>query len=406
LKFDGSTGGTGGTGGTGASGGSGGTGGSGGDVGDAGPDGPPPRCARIGAEQRITNTAGGTGVFSLLWDTDHYILVFKDETASGGDIMVLGLDQTGMPVGPPTPVEATPAPSALPALVKTPTGYVVAWQEGTVPQLVHVHALDGRGAPRGGGVDVASSMADAARPTVAQAPGGTAIAWMDVTSGVQSVFTALLDANLQVVLSAGVRRIGSSTDAAAFPSLVGDGTTTAILWSDQRTGVFDIRFEKLGAQLQPQGAETVLRDATNDAQLGRMIQTSFGYLAAWEDGRSGNTNEIYAAITNASGVRQLETLVEEPGTGDANWPNMAWNGTAAGIVYYQFRGGSPQIFISFVDASGQRVGNGSDLQVSDTPGGARARFPDIEWTGTEFGVAWIDTRETSPQVYFARVNCQ
>jgi hypothetical protein len=30
----------------------------------------------------------------------------------------------------------------------------------------------------------------------------------------------------------------------------------------------------------------------------------------------------------------------------------------------------------------------------------------VLWTGQAFGVAWIDTRGTSPQLYYTRVTCK
>jgi hypothetical protein len=190
----------------------------------------------------------------------------------------------------------------------------------------------------------------------------------------------------------------------SFPWLAGDALSLAALWSDGRNGPLDIRFARLDGKLA-KTHETPLRAAPKDAVLGRMIKTSFGYLAAWEDTRSGQ-NEIHMALTDSTGTLVGSGLVEEPGTGDANWPNLAWNGSAAAIVYYQFRARAPQVFLSFVDAMGRRVANGSDAQVSRTPLGARARFPDVLWTGSEFAVAWIDERSGKPQLYFRRVTCR
>lgn len=91
-------------------------------------------------------------------------------------------------------------------------------------------------------------------------------------------------------------------------------------------------------------------------------------------------------------------------TGNANWSHQAWTGSSAGIVYYQFRSGRPQIFLTFIDPTGARIGGAADSQVSDTP--AQARFPDVQWNGSTFGVLWIDTRDGSPQLYFNNASCQ
>jgi hypothetical protein len=119
--------------------------------------------------------------------------------------------------------------------------------------------------------------------------------------------------------------------------------------------------------------------------------------------RSGD-NEIQMALVDPQGHKIGGGLVEEPDSGDANWPNMAWTGTSAGIVYYQFRTGRPQIFMSFVDATGARVGGLHDVQVSDGTSGW-SKYPDVAWTGRQFGVMYVDTRDGTPDLWLQSVAC-
>jgi hypothetical protein len=93
-------------------------------------------------------------------------------------------------------------------------------------------------------------------------------------------------------------------------------------------------------------------------------------------------------------------------TGAANWPHLAWAGSSAGIAYYQFRSGGPQIFMTFIDALGARVGGAADAQISNTPPGAEAKYPDVQWTGSGFGILWVDTRDGHPELYFNQALCQ
>ena len=68
------------------------------------------------------------------------------------------------------------------------------------------------------------------------------------------------------------------------------------------------------------------------------------------------------ALVDPSGSHALGGgLVEQANTGDADWPNISWDGSAAAIVYYQFRGGRPQIYMTFVDGTGARVSGLSRL---------------------------------------------
>lgn len=360
----------------------------------------PPVCAVVGADLRLTN-AGAVQAFALRWDTDRYVLAYSDEATGAGDIYVGAWKADGTPAEPARLVEGTALPSREPSLTKTASGFVVAWEEASSPRSIRLSQIDSAGRPTGVIATAGYSVADEARPVVTEAPGGIAVTWMSVTDGIESAHVGLLDGDL--ALTGPAVRLGPATTRAVFPWIVGDAVSLAAVWSDGRDGVLDLRFARLDPQMDVM-AEAPLRAASNDARLGRVIKTSFGYLAAWEDDRSGD-NEIYMALTDSLGAKLVEGLVEEPMTGDANWPNMAWNGSEAGIVYYQWRGGTPQIYMSFVDAMGKRVGDGADVQVSRNPMGW-ARYPDVQWTGSEFGVAWIDTRDGAPQVYFNRVRCR
>jgi hypothetical protein len=188
--------------------------------------------------------------------------------------------------------------------------------------------------------------------------------------------------------------------------VAGGSDTLGIVWSDKASGPYDVKFASLDAQLGGTPASTSLRGtAQGDCLLPRLIRTTFGYVAAWEDTNTGDDNQISMALLDPRGARIGGGLVEEPNSGDANWPNIAWTGTAAGIVYYQWRANRPQIFISFVDGKGKRIAGLHDLQVSAGDAGW-SKFPDVVWTGREFGVVYVDTRDGASGLWLQRVACQ
>jgi hypothetical protein len=361
---------------------------------------PLPSACKVSTLEKKIATPAGTASFAWLWDRDHFVVAYVDPQSGSGDIATLLLSADGSPLGAPHVVEATDAASDLPTMVKTQNGYLIAWQEGTAGKAAYAHAVDGAGAPVGAGVTVGASSSDQARPVISGAPGGFVVAYMDKPLGAPVVDVAFLDANMNV---SGPGRVPAS-GVGAYPWLAGDSNGVSILWSDRRGASYDIHFGPLDpSSLAVMSDVAVRTGAPNDALLGRMIKTDFGFLSAWEDMRADD-NQIYFALTKSDGSILYEGVAEEPNSGDANWPNMAWTGSAAGIVYYQFRDGGPQVFISFVDGTGKRVGGLHDLQVSKSA--RAARFPDVQWTGTSFGVAWIDTRDGRPELYFAQVTCR
>ena len=330
---------------------------------DGGDAGPPSACAHASGEAKIPAGAG-TNDFSFVWDTDHYVVAYVDPRYGNGDIYTILLNPDGSARGPATVVESTPAASALPSLLITPTGYLVAWEEGSAGLAVYLHALDKNAQPTGEGVTVASTDSSQARPVLSLAPGGVAITWMDSVLGVNAVDVALLDMNL---MSSSPMNVAPTSGGAGWPWIAGDASHAAIAWSDHRAGEYDVHFADLSAGPAMQGDEALRSGEPNDALLPRMIETSFGFMAAWEDMR-GSDNQIFMSMVDPTGKVLAQGLVEDPNSGDANWPNIAWDGTAAAVVYYQWREGNPEIYISYVNTMGQHVRGLNDLQVSGTPG--------------------------------------
>jgi hypothetical protein len=256
--------------------------------------------------------------------------------------------------------------------------------------------LDLAGNPLAPAVGVATSTAREARPVLARGPAGAVLGWMDLYEGRDTSRVAKVSPALALDTP---RRLGDSSSC--WPSVAGDGITTSALWTDAKAGVYGVRIARFDEHMNVM-MESALHQTMEDIRLSRIIRTTFGYLAAWENGK----NEIHMALVATSGGKIAEDLVEEPKTGDAVWPNMAWSGSAAGIVYEQRRGPATQVYLTVRDSTGARVGGGADQQVSHTTAGSRAGFADVQWNGQQFGVTWIDTRGGAPQLYFSNLACK
>jgi hypothetical protein len=362
-------------------------------------------CARLGNETKLAFGAGAQA-FAFAWDKDHYVVVYPDPAS--GDIFAGTLASDGAAAGSAVDVQVTPARSDLPSLVKTSSGYMVAWEEGSAGNAVYARALGPNALPVGEGVTVAATQLQQPRPVLARAPGGEiAVTWMDqFADGTQGVQVASLDPSTMEV--SGPLRV-ASTDTAGWPWIAGDDAALALVWRDQGTESngspsYDIPFASIDPKtLQASGRTSLRGSGPTQATLARMVRTDAGFLAAWEDDR-GTDNAIFMSLVDLTGAHIGGGLVEEPNSGDANWPNMAWTGQAGAIVYYQWRDERPQIFMSFVDPKGNRIGGLHDLQVSNGSGGT-SKYPDVVWTGSEFGVMYVDTRDGGPSLWFQRVSC-
>lgn len=93
---------------------------------------------------------------------------------------------------------------------------------------------------------------------------------------------------------------------------------------------------------------------------------------------------------------------------DSLFPSAAWSGSNYGVAYSDSRdGGEPAIYFSRISAKGAKAG--VDLKLSNSLN--ISYNPNIVWNGTEFGVVWsdysrydADNDANGCSLYFTRVN--
>jgi hypothetical protein len=362
---------------------------------------PPSECQLTGPEVALTQ---GADVFTmtLAWDTDHYLMAYVDRSMGGGDLFVLSFGPDGTPRGAPTAVVSTPTETKSPRMTKLASGdYLLTWEEGAAPAIISAMVLDANGTPKSAPTDIAASPSEEARPIVATSPEGPVIAWMEGAYPGSQAFIARFDPS-GAFMPGTKKSLGVGT---GFPHVATNAMGLGLVFSQSDPAeIASIEFGMLDASLEVTGRQT-LRAPAGDARLARLDQRGMGFIAAWEDFRLADEQVFMALVDPSTGGKTAETLVENPGTGSANWPNIAStsDGSNSAIVYYQFRQRRPQIFLAYIDAAGNKVGG--DLQVSNAPVTASAKYPEIQWSGSNFGVTWLDTRDGAAQAYFASVVC-
>lgn len=125
------------------------------------------------------------------------------------------------------------------------------------------------------------------------------------------------------------------------------------------------------------------------------------YGIAWEDNRDGSS-EVYFARISESG----ETLGSERRiTTDAAQsysPSLVWNGEEYGLAWVDERDGSPEIYFTRFSQEGERIGQETRVTTSLDS----ARLPSVVWADGEYGVAWEDHRDDGIEIYFARLSSE
>jgi hypothetical protein len=85
-------------------------------------------------------------------------------------------------------------------------------------------------------------------------------------------------------------------------------------------------------------------------------------------------------------------------TGNSERSSLAWTGSEYGVSWVDTRNGSYEIFFARASVAGAKLD--ADLRVTTT----YSTRPSLAWTGSEFGLSWTDDRDGNDEIYFARIS--
>jgi hypothetical protein len=203
----------------------------------------------------------------------------------------------------------------------------------------------------------------------------------------------------------GVRSQPATADDASYPRIASDGFGGAIItWYDLRSGKSDIYAQRVDASgnclWATDGVGVRSQPGTPEGAYAPTIAPDGfgGAIIAWEDRRSGSSNdEIYAQRVDSNGNRLWTTdgvgVRSQPGTpGVAFGPAIATDGSGGAIItWIDIRYGKNDIFSQRVDSNGNRLWTTDGVEVRVTVDGAD--IPQIASDGNGNAIiAWRDDR--------------
>jgi hypothetical protein len=253
-------------------------------------------------------------------------------------------------------------------------GAIVAWYDGrgaTANDIYAQHVLaSGANDPAWpvDGAPVCVTTGTQSFPAiVSDGAGGAIVVWKDTRSGVS------FDVYAQRVAPSGAPAPGWPVDGRALcaaagtqdaPQLVGDGAGGAIVaWRDSRAGTTDIyAHHVLGSGVVdpawPADGRALCAAAGSQSGPRLVGDGAGGAIVAWEDQRSGLTNDVYAHHVLASGQPDPlwpvdgRALCTAPNSQDYPMPVSDGAGGAI-VVWSDYRGGSAyDVYAQHVTASG------------------------------------------------------
>ena len=185
-------------------------------------------------------------------------------------------------------------------------------------------------------------------------------------------------------------------------AVASDGVNHLVLWSDPRSGagndIYGVRVGPDGGLLDRDGLAISI--ATGAQSYPAVAFGAAGYLAAWNDDRSGST-DIYGACVAADGsVLDPAGIVISAATGAQGYPAVAYGDSIYLVAWADNRDTVTHIYGSRVALDGTVLDSAGIAICVDAAGQGH---PAAAYDGANFLVVWEDSRGADEDIYGARV---
>jgi len=196
-------------------------------------------------------------------------------------------------------------------------------------------------------------------------------------------------------------RVTDAPGGSQRPSLVWTGQSLVVVWEDLRDdlagGDGDLYLTRLSASGAKQIDDVSIVDAAGTSGYATAVWNGGTVAVVWEDFRNGNT-EIYFARYGVDGARVGAEVRVTDTAAESYDPSIVWTGSEYGVAYDEGGPTAGEVILLRVAADGSVVSAG--LRSSDPRRSARAS---VAWDGGEYGVAWEDGRSGRNKAYFGLV---
>ncbi len=292
----------------------------------------------------------------------------------------------------------TAAPSAqfAPAVASDGADYLVVWHDnrnGPGLDLYGARVTGGGEVLDPSGFAITTAVNDQWQAAVAFNGTNYLVAWQDARSGGQDIYAARVTPGGQVLETNGLPVVTLANDqrVPAVASLNGD---FLVAWQDGRNGaanqdIYAARITGGGTLVETNGF--VVSNAANSQSAPAVAVVGANYVVAWHDFRSGVSLDVYAArVTGGGALLDANAFVVSAAANDQWNVAIAGAGATGLIAWEDGRNGTDEdLFAARIDEQGT-VLDPAGLAISQQA--QRQRLPAVGVLAENFFVTWQDNR--------------
>jgi hypothetical protein len=315
-----------------------------------------------------------------------------------GDIMASVF--TAGAFGAPFSIAASAATEGEPAVGNSPTGFLVTWQDGTTS--IKGQLLSTTGTPIGSVISIGESPNAKSQPAVAFNGTHYVVTFTSAANifGVRvSPTGSVIDLTPVAIVTAAGLQIQSAVSC--------DTASCLVTYTDNRNAAataLDIQAQRVNFDLTPAGPEFAVQTAVRDQSLSSVARAgSTGWVAIWQDNRTGGPSQIVGTHINGSGVV-------------GNTTGTVVTTTYAGAIAATTSTNGTQHFVSWSDSRvfgndirGQRYATISSPRQDNPPlllsnAVNDQADPAMIFDGVNYLSVWSDARNADRDIFATRVS--
>jgi hypothetical protein len=351
----------------------------------------------IGNGTRLTNDPAASQYQSLAWTGSEYGVTWMDYRDGNWEIYFARFSSSGIKQGSDTRITYDSSNSLNPSLVWTGSEFGLSWMDApAADNEIYFNRISASGSKIGTDQRITSSPGNSLYPSLSWSGSEFGVSWMDIRSGSQ------YEIYFSRISSSGIKQgadLRISTGDSYTPSLVWAGTEFGVGWSD--IGTDEIYFSRISAGGAKVGGDIRVTNSPGGSGSSTLIWTGSEFGLCWEDACDGNF-EIYFTRLSASGGKSGDDIRATNYSGESAYPSIHWTGSEYGVAWIDYRSGIWKIYFTRLSKNGTKLT--TDIEIGegffDT---WDYETPSISWTGSEFGITWTDDRDGNNEIYFARI---
>jgi hypothetical protein len=186
-------------------------------------------------------------------------------------------------------------------------------------------------------------------------------------------------------------------DQSEIPCIAVWGSTVHVAWQDMRDGNYEVYYKRSTDGGNTWGADIRITNAAGNSKGPSIAVSGTTVIVVWYDSRNGR-DEIYFQRSTDGGATWGGNTLLATGSGNSDNPFAAMSGNTIHVAWYDTREGNPEIYYNQSTDGGATWG--ADTRLTSAAGNSYT--PCIAVNGAVIHIAWHDGRDGNEEVYYKR----